>query len=460
MTLGRLAALMAALVVAACASSPSAAAPSVPPATVALSPLPSLAAVPDWPTYHGDLARTGAGPAGTFRSAALNWASGGLDGDVYASPIVAGGLVLVATENDTLYAFDAVRGALRWTRHLAQPVDGSTLPCGDIEPVTGITGTPVADVAHGLVYVVAFVRPARHVLYTLDLAGDVQASRPIDPPGDAARVEQQRGALALAGGVVYVPYGGLTGDCGQYHGWVVGAPAAGGRTIAYQVPCHRECGLWAPGGPTVDAGGDLWVASGNGDSTGAFDYGNAVLRLSPDLRLRDWFAPSDWARLNASDADLGSISPVLLGDGLVWISGKDGTGYLLRQDELGHIGGQAASAEACSSYGGTAYAAGALYVACSGGLIAVRVDPGTPAFSVRWRQSPGSPGAPVVADGAVWVVDTGGGRLLALDPGDGHVRFAYPAGAAAHFVTPAVSGDRVYAALARRLVAVRVQVSS
>lgn len=457
MILGRAAAILAAVLASACASaSPPAPAPMAP-----SSPLPPLAAVPDWPTYHGDPGRTGtpAGPAASFQSAARAWTSGGVDGDVYASPIVAGGLVLVATENDTLYAFDAVRGTPRWSRHLADPVDASTLPCGDIQPVSGITSTPVADVARGLVYVVAFVRPAQHVLYTVDLAGNVVGSRRIDPPGDSPRTEQQRGALALSAGTVYVPYGGLTGDCGQYHGWVVGAPVSGGATTAYQVPCHRECGLWAPGGPTVDSGGDLWVASGNGDSTSTFDYGNAVLRLSPDLKLRDWFAPTNWASLNSSDQDLGSVSPALLENGLVWISGKGATGYLLRRDHLGHIGGQASAAAACASYGGTAYTAATLYVSCSGEVIAVRPDPTGAGFTVRWRRSYDSPGAPIVAGGAVWVVETASGRLVALDPGDGRSRFSSPGGAAAHFVTPAASGDLVYAALGRRLVAVRVQVS-
>jgi outer membrane protein assembly factor BamB len=463
MRLGRPAAILAAVLAGVCACGPgSTGAPRSPsPPTSASSPLPSLAAVPDWPTYHGDLARSGTppGPAPTFRSAARDWATGTLDGDVYASPIVAGGLVLVATENDTLYAFDAVRGTPRWSRHLAEPVDASTLPCGNILPVSGITGTPVADVAHGLVYVVAFVRPAQHVLYTVDLTGEVRGSRPVDPPGDSPRTEQQRGALTLSGGTVYVPYGGLFGDCGQYHGWVVGAPAGGGALTSYQVPCHRECGLWAPGGPSVDGSGDLWVASGNGDSTTSFDYGNAVLRLSPDLKLRDWFAPSDWASLNRSDQDLGSISPALLGDGPAWISGKGGTGYLLRRDNLGHVGGQAASGPACPSFGGTAYAAQTLYVACSGELLAVRVDASGRGFSVRWRKPLGSPGAPIVANGAVWVVDVAGGSLLALDAADGRQLFSDPGGPAAHFATAAASGSVVYAALGRRVVAVRARTS-
>ena len=462
MTAGRAAAILAAILLSACATSSGPGSPASPASHAPSSPLPSLAAVPDWPTYHGDLARTGVapGPAATYQSATHDWTTAALDGDVYASPIVTGGLVLVATENDTLYAFDAVRGTLRWSRHLAEPVDASTLPCGGIRPVSGITSTPVADVTRGLVYVVAFVRPAQHLLYTVDLAGNVRSSGRVDPPGDSPLTEQQRGALTLSGGIVYVPYGGLLGDCGQYHGWVVGAPVSGGATIAYQVPCHRECGLWAPGGPTVDATGDLWVASGNGDSTTSFDYGNAVLRLSPDLKLKDWFAPSNWASLNSSDSDLGSISPVLLGDGLVWISGKGATGYLLRQDHLGHIGGQAAAAPACASYGGTAYAAQMLYVSCDGEVLAVRADPSGRGFAIRWRRPYDSPGAPVVAGGAVWVVETASGRLVALDPLDGHQRFTYPGGSAAHFVTPAVSGGRVYAALARRLVAVRVEASA
>jgi outer membrane protein assembly factor BamB len=430
-------------------------------ATACAADRPVSAPLADWPTYHLDVGRSGV-LAGSerFQSAGWSWGSGALDGDVYASPIVAGGLVVVATENDTLYAFDARSGAPRWSRHLGDPVDASTLPCGDIRPITGITGTPVADPSSGLVYVVAFVRPGRHLLYSVALdGGRVKGSVPIDPPADPPATEQQRGALALASGTVYVPFGGLTGDCGQYHGWVVGAPLSGAAAISYRVPCGRACGLWAPGGPTVDAGGDLWVASGNSDSTTTFDYANAVLRLTPDLGLRDWFAPSDWAALSASDQDLGSISPALLDGGLAWISGKDGTGYLLRRDRLGHAGGQIASTRACPSFGGTSYSAPVLYLACSGEVAAVAVDPAAPAASVTWRTALDSPGSPIVAYGAVWVVETGTGRLTALDPRDGHRLSSYSGRSAMHFATPAAAGGRVYAALGRELVALEVRTS-
>ena len=411
----------------------------------------------DWPTYHGDVARTGvlAGPVRASGSPQVDWVTVAMDGDVYASPIVAGGLVLVATENDTVYAFDAASGKRRWARHLGEPVDASTLPCGNIRPVSGITGTPVVDAAGRALYVVAFVRPAQHVLYTLDLAtGDTRGQRRVDPPGDSPLTEQQRGALTLSGGTVYVPYGGLLGDCGVYHGWIVGAPVAGGDLISYQVPCHRACGLWAPGGPTVDAQGDLWVATGNSDSTSSFDYGNAVLRLSPDLKLRDWFAPSNWAQLNGTDQDLGSSSPTLLQGGLAWISGKDGVGYVLRRDRLGHVGGQAFSSAVCATFSSSAYAAPMLYLSCRTVFIAVRVDPSTTSFSVSWRETRDAPGGPILAFGALWVIDTGSGTLVALDPADGHRLYSYNGGNAMHFVTPAAAGNHVYAALDRKLVAV------
>ena len=417
----------------------------------------ALAGSADWPTYHGDLARTGVlkGQSGPFQSASFGWASGPLDADVYASPLVAQGLVFIATENNTVYAYDA-GGHQKWSQHLARPVDASTLPCGNVRPITGITGTPVVDPATSTLYAVAFVSPGQHVLYALDTSnGTIRSQRPIDPPRDAARTEQQRGALTLARGIVYVPYGGLLGDCGVYHGWIVGASAAGGDLISYQVPCRRECGLWAPGGPTVDNRGDLWVATGNSDSFTSFDYGNAVLHLSSALKLLDWFAPSNWADMSRGDQDLGSISPALLDRGLLWTSGKDGRGYLLQRDRLGQIGGQAFAGSACSTFGGTAVSGPDLYLACSNEVMSVRVNTSGPSFSIRWRRGEDSPGAPIVAFGALWVVETGSGRLAALDLADGHQLFSYAGGRAMHFVTPAASGNHIYAAVGRRLVAIR-----
>ena len=398
------------------------------------------------------------------RSPCFDWSTATLDGDVYASPIVARGLVIVATENDTVYAFDAVRGTPRWKRHLGTPVAASSLPCGNIQPVSGITGTPVADPGPGVVYVVAFEQTgghAQHVLYALDLTSGSGGGRVVDPPGASPLTHQQRGALALANGFVYVPYGGLFGDCGAYQGWVIGAPAgasqsaSSGALIGYKTPCERECGIWAPGGPTVDSSGDLWVATGNGEPTSRFTDANSVLRLSPNLRLQDFFAPSNWASLSAGDTDLGSISPVLVGDSLVWMSGKEGKGYLLRRNHLGGIGGQAFAAQACVAWASAISVGQTVYLACSGAVTAVRVDTSGPSFSIAWQHSMDSPGGMIVVCGSLWTVDTGSGTLYALDQANqGRQRFSYAGGSAQHFATPAAATGHVYAALGGKLVAI------
>jgi hypothetical protein len=149
-------------------------------------------------TYHGDAARSGIlrdAPLTGFQAAYArqDWETDQLDGDIDASPILANGIVMVATENDTVYAFDtSARGQ------------------------------------------------ARLVWKTLKLSsGEVQASRAVDPYRESPGTHQQRAALALANGYVYIPYGGLLGDCGQYHGRVVGVPVNGGDLIQYQTSCDR-----------------------------------------------------------------------------------------------------------------------------------------------------------------------------------------------------------------------------
>jgi len=302
--------------------------------------------VADWPMYHHDAVRSGASsdqqPLGQVRQA---WTSAALDGAIYAQPLVVGDVVIVATEADSVYALDATSGATLWRANLGSPVPGSALPCGNIDP-SGITGTPLVDAASGTIYVCAFLQNGpHHELFALDLAtGTVRWHKTVDPPGLSPLVEQQRGALALTGGRVYVAFGGLYGDCGQYKGAVVSISADGSGTLAgYVVPTSRMAGIWNPGGPLVDPGGDLWVVTGNSESQNNFDYGNSVIRLSPDLKVLDFFAPQDWARLNAGDLDLSSLDPVLLPGRHVLAIGKNGTAYLLDAGNLGHVGAPLAS---------------------------------------------------------------------------------------------------------------------
>jgi PQQ-like domain len=151
----------------------------------------------DWPMYHRQPARTGVAAAGPALGRVRRLWTAGVDGAVYAEPLVAGGRVIVATENDSVYAFDASTGHRAWRAHLGKPMSGGDLPCGNIE-VSGITGTPVVDPTAGVVYAVTFQR-FQHRLVALDLAtGRVRWQRPIDAPGADPRTHQQSAALALA----------------------------------------------------------------------------------------------------------------------------------------------------------------------------------------------------------------------------------------------------------------------
>lgn len=433
-------------------------APSSPSAShsPAASPSPTLAA--DWPEYHRNAARSGVGPVTpALLSPRVAWAAD-VDGAIYASPLIVAGHALIATENNTVYSLDLFTGAVVWTVHLGDPVDASTLPCGDISPVTGITGTPVADPGAGRLYVVAFLRGYRHVLFTLSLAdGSVVGQQAIDPAGSQPTVQQERGALALGSGFVYVPFGGLYGDCGNYNGYLEAVPLAGGPVLSYRVPSSREAGIWSAAGPTIAPSGSVYVVTGNGASQSSFDYSNSVVELAPDLSsVQSYFAPSNWISLNASDTDLGSVGATLLPSlGVVVAIGKEGVAYLLKADHLGQVGGQLASAGVCSgAWGGTAWSGSTVFIPCADGLVALSVSATT--FSVAWKAGHPVLGSPIVTAGAVWAIEPDSARLYALDPSSGAELYSTDLGAARHFNTPAATEGYVIAPAGTRVVAISI----
>jgi polyvinyl alcohol dehydrogenase (cytochrome) len=369
-----------------------------------------------------------------------------VDGDVYASPLIVAGHVLVATENDSVYSLDLFTGAVVWKTHVGSPVNASTLPCGDITPVTGITGTPAADPIAGRLYVVAFVAGYHHVLFTLSLIdGTVIAQERVDPAGSIPQVQQERGALAFQGGRVYIPFGGLFGDCGDYHGYVVGVSTIGGPTVSYRTPVAREAGIWSASGPTVAPNGDVYVVTGNGSPTQSFGDSNTVLDLTPDLRVRSFFAPANWRDLDAGDTDLGSVGATLVTPvGVVVAVGKEGVAYVLKADRLGGVGGQVASRRVCAgAWGGTAWTGPMVFVPCSDGLVALSVTPTS--ISVAWRDAHLRLGSPIVAAGVVWAIDVDTSKLYALDLISGSVRYMANLGSAKHFSTPAATEGYVVA---------------
>jgi outer membrane protein assembly factor BamB len=413
-------------------------------------PLSSSSAAParpaDWPTYGGDLQRSGFSASMPAASGRLTARQIPLDGQVYASPIVVGGRVIVATEHNSVYALSST-GAQLWRTILGAPTPRSALPCGNIDPL-GITGTPVWDAASRSVFVVTSTgTTVRHDLIALDPdTGRVRWRHSVDLPGTDPQAMQQRGALTVVDGKVWVPFGGLAGDCGAYKGRVVGVPvgglAAGTQPVAYTVPTTREAGIWAPPGPTVFQG-RLFVAVGNGESVGrTYDYSDSVLELD-GTRLVSSFSPRTWASDNRSDLDLGSQGPAIVSGKWVFIAGKSETAYVLRAADLGGIGAEVSSKRLCASFGGTAVVGDTVYVPCSDGIRAVRIS-NAGVLTERWHAAQSIAGSPVVGGGRVYALDQDAGVLHALDPASGKAREQVAVGQTSRFAVPAISGGRLF----------------
>lgn len=423
-----------------------------------------------WSTYHLNNDRSGNNLLADLSSPRPAWTSPTLDGAIYGEPLVIGSRVVVTTENDSLYELDLADGHVVWgPTHVGTPVPQSWLKCGNIFPL-GITSTPVVDVATKTIYAVAehtttTANVVSHDLLAVDLtSGAVRWQHPIDPAAIAPldrRDHQQRAALALANGRVYVGFGGLAGDCGNYTGWLLSARADGTGTFpleSYKVPTAREGAIWGASGPAVDVAGNIYVATGNGASTdpAVYDHGNSIVKLSPALRELDHFAPSSWAADSATDADLGTVGPSLVANGLIFQAGKNGNGYLVDQNNLGGIGGQRYVAPLCREFGGNAYRTPVIYVACTDGVRAVRIDgpASAPSFSVLWHSTVAS-GSPVLAGNIAWVPSSnfGGSTLYGLDIRTGATVSTLAVGPMTHFTTPTVAGNRLIVAVTNKVVA-------
>ncbi len=441
-------------------------------------PVPAARAVPggggsgtSWTVYHGDPLGTGvARLASGLLPLRLAWRSPPLDGQLYGEPLASAGRVLVATERDTVYALAASTGRILWMRHLGAPVPSRDLPCGDIAPDVGITGTPVVDPARHEVFVVADELrrglATSHHLVGIDLYdGRVELDEAVDPPRSDPSALLQRPGLALDRGQVLIAFGGNYGDCGNYHGTIAAVPEVGGRPRYYLVDAaagERQGAVWMGGAaPLVDPEGNVWFAAGNGSQSGPpYDGSDSVTELSSSLRLEQLFAPSTWPQDNRSDLDLGSTAPAFVG-AYVFQVGKRHVAYLLSRSHLGGIGHPLVSMPLCEQdpHGGSAVLGSTVYLACGEGVTAVRTSSRPPRISLLWTTPPGPSGAPVdgppiIAAGLVWSLDTDG-TLWGLSPANGHhvVEEQTHAGEANHFPTPAVAEglllapttDRVFA---------------
>ncbi len=409
-----------------------------------------------WPTYGRDFARSGVAagvaPAGPLK---VSWQVH-LDGAVYGQPLLVGPLVIVATENDSLYALDASTGRFVWRTHVGTPVPLADLPCGNIDPL-GITGTPAYDADNGIVYAVAETSGYHHVLFGVSVTdGAVRLERDIPAPDGQPRYDQQRPALAIEDGRVYVAFGGLYGDCGPYRGSVVGIPLDGsGSMVSYVVPTAREGAVWGTAGPVIGPDGTLYVSVGNGStSSTTFDGSDSVTALSPALRQVGIFAPSSWYDDSQHDLDLGSTQPALLASGMLLALGKSGTAYLVSAAHPGGVGGQLAQESVCPAYGAAAVAGSTVYEPCEQGGMAAISTAGDK-IRVLWRGPASAWGSPVVGGGAVWVTDWTAGTLYELDPATGAIRYSLSLGTSLpHFASLSMTGSYAYLGTSQGVVAV------
>ena len=427
-----------------------------------------------WTVYHRDNAHTGFDPTQpTAAGATTGWVSGTFDAAVYAQPLVYQGVVYVATLNNTVYAINQQDGSTIWFKNLGAPTTTGWI-CGNVSP-QGILGTPVIDTSTNRIYVTAFMSTHVFTVFGLDLANSGNIVRQTDLPtyGGAMdwKIQQERGALAVANGYVYVPIGGRNGDCNDgsilFQGWVYAIPTSGtGAVLHWNTGGSGASSIWAPGGVVVDdSTGRVFVTTGNGNCPATYDnYNDAIVRLSPTLALEDYFAPFDWKSLSCSDTDVGSASPVLISPTLAFQAGKPGNGYLVNPQALGGINGQRYPAKStnvpvclghggAANYGSYAYAAPYVYLECEGsGITELKVNTSTPSFSAcnstcaspSWNAGSGTYGAPIVAGGIVWAVSTDGAGLTGFDPVTGGVIFQSAGFTSRRFSSPTEAGGQIF----------------
>jgi hypothetical protein len=435
-----------------------------------------------------------------------------MSGPTYAQPLYFEGgpggkdVVIVATEQNEVSAFDAMTGAMVWRKMLGATSANGGGPggcaLGNISPL-GITGTPVIDAASRTLFVNAMVSN-KHQIFALSVDdGATKTGWPVDAgsvTGGSVSfnhpAHNQRGALTILNGMVYVPYGGHFGDCGDYHGWVVGIPLDNPKAPVGWATRAAAGGIWAPSGVASD-GKSVWVATGNTmarpsasfpsfSSPAMWGDGEAIIRLGTDLKFsadnKDFFTPQNWANLDQEDLDLGGSGVVLFSvpgatpSDLAIALGKDGTAYLANRENLGAMGSGVASAKvsgeqimqsavAYTTPTGTFVAMRARGTGCpsgGGAITSMKISAASPpAISVGWcGGSATSTGSPMVtttdgkSESIIWYV--GGTKLIGINGETGAEVFA--GGAAGDAVTsankwqtPIAAKGRIYFASSNQL---------
>jgi hypothetical protein len=446
-------------------------------------------------TYHNDLARDGANtheyalkPSNVTASTFGKLFSCTVDESIYAQPLWIPNLtissakhnvVFVVTQNDSLYAFDADSNSTPctplWHANLLDSAHGgssgetavlSGLPGyqvgeggGDIQPLVGVTGTPVIDLTTNTLYVVSKSVLASgptffQRLHAIDLlTGNEKFSGPVNIaatyPGNGdgsstttfvPQQENQRPGLALVNGVVYVAWASHE-DTTPFYGWIIGYNANNlAQASVFNVDPNSpsspilgtagDGGIWMSGGaPAADSSGNLYLITANGsfDPTSS-DYGDSFLQLTSALTVNQYFTPSDQQSDNDYDNDFGSGGAAVLIDlpvngsnptHLAIGGGKDGALYLLNRDHMGGYGDtnawQVLNLPGSGIYGTPAFWNDTVYLATFGNsMLALSLNPSTAQLTLLANTSPTAFGRgttpsissmPDNSNGIVWALD-------------------------------------------------------
>ncbi len=391
--------------------------------------------------------------------------TGTISGNVHAQPLyIEGGpkgpMVIVLTASNNVYALNADTGAVIWSRTDIGPAVTSGLPCGNINPV-GIIGTPAVDLDSRSLFFDALISgsPIKHFVYSLNVdTGATNPNWPVDLNATAnyngtsftSLVQEERGALALVNGIVYVPFSGYFGDCGTYHGWVVGVQINDPTNVGAWATTAIGGGIWGHSGVASD-GKNMFVITGNTFTSPGDPWsgGEAIVRLQAGPiftgQPTDFWAPTNWQSLDNGDTDLGGCSAILIDapgatpSQLVLALGKDGNAYLVNRNNLGGVAAPVAQLSVDGTLLGQSSATyttgqGTYFVfrAGSSEIKAYKITAtNPPAIVSAWSVSQSGQGSPWVTttDGTnnaiVWVVGAqGDNRLHGYDGDTGTVVYA------------------------------------
>jgi hypothetical protein len=390
-------------------------------------------------------------------------------GNLWASPLFlandngeSGSFFAVTTGND-VFALDEISGAKRWSTNLGSSPQSNGVNCGDIHPL-GVLSTPVIDPVTRTLYVAGAQGTTSiqsHMVHALSVDdGSERPGWPVDVTGIksagvtfAPAAQNQRSALSLVNGTLYVAYGGHVGDCGNYHGWVIAIDTTDPTKRAGWATLGQGEAIWAAGGMASD-GTSVFAVTGNstvGAAARADSDSEEVVRVTGLAQVtrsdQNLYFPTTWKQMDSTDADFGSSNPIYLTiagstpSHYIAALAKDGQLYLLNASNLGGMGGHVlaftvanggamaihTSPTAFTTAKGTHFVlatdAGAV---CPGGgagkaILSVLIQGGSPpTASVEWcAPLTSTTTAPIatttdgLANAAVWYVNAG--KLTAVD---------------------------------------------